>query len=1083
MVQTPDNPTEESLMKPGDVVNETCIVTTNEERTILSQARTVQKLEVLKRTSMKKGKLNEVYIISKAWYNKWKEYTMYGFVKRSSKHPEFYKNRPKPYTLKPTNHPGKIDNSDLLVPISDFLNNNDTNDMKNIVIASEKVFKKDFKMVSKPIWNLLVGYFGGGPTILRNLKQEEGSTEFDIYHSKIQFVFVPSREVITDKEYIANNVKMFTMYVNEFSTLNDVNDEINKILSTKENEALRLSLGITDIKKSIDFFIYKLKRGITYQNLLDFISNKIDDIKTGKTINAEGYLDKIMRYLTVKHLNISENGHVLLCEYSTKNASMFIVNSDCNVKNYMVRTHPNDFDRKRVNFVHRMEIDDIPYKNYAMIIDDEEEDFSKVELSKENNRGGLVGLRNLGNTCFMNTGLQCLSNCPELTHYFIDDFYKKHINKDNPIGSGGKLAEAYGELMKKIWYGSKTSFPPYKFKSAISKFQSMFSGFAQHDTHEFLGFLLDGLHEDLNKVLSKPYVKTPDEQEKDDDVEATKSWNRFLMRNQSLLVDLFYGMYKSTVYCQNKECNNISRAFDPFATLSLSITSTSRQYSIKCFFVFFDISIPILSFCTVINKDMSVGIFRKKIGLILGIKPDSFDILKQMGSEYVQINTESHATIDSFIKGNNTLYLVQMPPYVTGETNVDYKGIYSKVQETIQNTENNFMEMSDIAEIDGEKTIVEKMSKGEPGVGDKNEWIKAVLYQYSYDEAIGNSKPEERVSFPRIIYVNKKWTGADFYDYIIRYFSFVLHKIKEGQNETQNNVNSITSSDIDKNVIFPNLDTITKKMNSNVTLSAQKKINYPFIVIYGKIQKIYSCKMTLNDDWKNLVFFSSSSSKVLETIVDKLVPSNEKLSNYELLFKIAWLPQYKDMLKELYSQINEIDYTPEIKQSTEGVSLLDLIENFSKKEQLTAENQWFCPKCKSEQLAEKKMEIYSCPDVLIIHLKRFRNEQKLDTLVNFPLRDLDMTQYVKKNNEEKYIYDLFAVGNHYGSIHGGHYVAYAKNYIKDKWYEFNDDSVNEINESGVVTQSAYTLFYRRRVERNEKQLEILYTKEFIEITP
>ena len=110
------------------------------------------------------------------------------------------------------------------------------------------------------------------------------------------------------------------------------------------------------------------------------------------------------------------------------------------------------------------------------------------------------------------------------------------------------------------------------------------------------------------------------------------------------------------------------------------------------------------------------------------------------------------------------------------------------------------MEMSDIAEIDGEKTIVEKMSKGEPGVGDKNEWIKAVLYQYSYDEAIRNSKPEERVSFPRIIYVNKKWTGADFYDYIIRYFSFVLHKIKEGQNETQNNVNSITSSDIDKNV-------------------------------------------------------------------------------------------------------------------------------------------------------------------------------------------------------------------------------------------------------------------------------------------
>ena len=129
------------------------------------------------------------------------------------------------------------------------------------------------------------------------------------------------------------------------------------------------------------------------------------------------------------------------------------------------------------------------------------------------------------------------------------------------------------------------------------------------------------------------------------------------------------------------------------------------------------------------------------------------------------------------------------------------------------------------------------------------------------------------------------------------------------------------------------------------------------------------------------------------------------------------------------------------------------------------------------------MEIYSCPDILIIHLKRFRNEQKLDTLVNYPLTDLDITQHVKKAKNEKYVYDLFAVGNHYGSIHGGHYVAYAKNYLNGKWYEFNDDSVSEMNESNVVTQSAYTLFYRRRVERDEKELEKMYTKEFITIIP
>ena len=1096
MVQMQENPTSsnspeespESLIKPDDDIYKTCTVTTKEEEEIRFQGRAIQILEQKKRKSMKKGQLNEVYVISKSWYSKWKEYSQYAFIKRSTKRPEFYKNRPKPFKLIPEHHPGKIDNSDLLVPMSDFLNNQDVNDAKNLVISNEKVIKKDFKLVSKPIWNMLVNYYGGGPTIIRHLKQEEGSTEFDIYHCKIQLVFIPTREVLTDKDYIAHNVKMYTMYANEFITLDDLNSEINKIIAMKENEALRLSLGITEYKAAIDFILYKLKKDVTYQDVVDLLTNKLEDIKNGKTIEGERIINKMFKYITLKHLNLSESGSILLCEYSTKNSSMFVVNTEVQIKHYNPRI--NNLNPQGVNLgANGMDIDEetlLPvtqYGDFRIVIDDEEEDFSKTELSKENNRRGIVGLRNLGNTCFMNTGLQCLSNCPELTKYFIDDYYKKHINRDNPIGSGGKLAEAYGELLKKMWYGSKSSFAPSKFKAAISKFQSMFSGFAQHDTHEFLGFLLDGLHEDLNKVLNKPYVQTPDEQEKDDDVEAMKSWNRFLMRNQSLLVDLFYGMYKSTVYCQNKECNNISRTFEPFATLSLSITSSSRQYIVKCFFVFFDLSIPILTFNTVINKDMSVGVFRKRISLLMGIRQDSFDILKQQGSEFVQINTDCHTTIDSFIKGNNYLYLVQIPPYVTGETDVDYKGIYNSLQETIQMKSTSFMELSDVADINGEKTIVEKMSEGEPGVADKNEWIKAVLYQFSYDEAISGDKPEERFSFPRIIYVNKKWTGAEFYDYIIKYFSFILNKIKEVPKEVQDSANSITSSDISKDSIFPNLDNVTKSMKSNVTLSAQKEINYPFLVIYGKIQKIYSCKMTLADDWKNLVFLSSSTSKVLEKIIDKHVPANDKLSNYELLFKIAWLPQYKDTIRELYSEINEVEYTPELKQNIEGVNLIDLIENFSKKEKLTAENQWFCPKCKSEQLAEKKMEIYSCPDILIIHLKRFRNEQKLDTLVNYPLTDLDITQHVKKAKNEKYVYDLFAVGNHYGSIHGGHYVAYAKNYLNGKWYEFNDDSVSEMNESNVVTQSAYTLFYRRRVERDEKELEKMYTKEFITIIP
>jgi ubiquitin carboxyl-terminal hydrolase 4/11/15 len=60
------------------------------------------------------------------------------------------------------------------------------------------------------------------------------------------------------------------------------------------------------------------------------------------------------------------------------------------------------------------------------------------------------------------------------------------------------------------------------------------------------------------------------------------------------------------------------------------------------------------------------------------------------------------------------------------------------------------------------------------------------------------------------------------------------------------------------------------------------------------------------------------------------------------------------------------------------------------------------------------------------------------------------------------IYDLYAVANHYGTMMGGHYTAFCKNFFDQKWYEFNDERVSRINEDEVVSSSAYVLFYRRR---------------------
>lgn len=185
---------------------------------------------------------------------------------------------------------------------------------------------------------------------------------------------------------------------------------------------------------------------------------------------------------------------------------------------------------------------------------------------------GKVGLMNLGNTCFMNTSLQCLSNTEPLTDYFLGYDYRGEINQSNILGTKGALVRSYAELTKHLWLGDSKIYRPEEFKKKIGRFAPQFEGYDQQDAQELLAYLLDGIHEDLNRVISKPYIEEKDCDGSNDEGDAITAWSNYLARNKSIIVDLFQGQLRNTMTCRNRGCGHKNVKFDPFMYLSLPVS-------------------------------------------------------------------------------------------------------------------------------------------------------------------------------------------------------------------------------------------------------------------------------------------------------------------------------------------------------------------------------------------------------------------------------------------------------------------------------------------------------------------------------
>ncbi|XP_014808236.1 PREDICTED: ubiquitin carboxyl-terminal hydrolase 32 [Calidris pugnax] len=593
---------------------------------------------------------------------------------------------------------------------------------------------------------------------------------------------------------------------------------------------------------------------------------------------------------------------------------------------------------------------------------------SKIDRHKVPTEKGATGLSNLGNTCFMNSSIQCVSNTQPLTRYFISGRHLYELNRTNPIGMKGHMAKCYGDLVQELWSGTQKNIAPLKLRWTIAKYAPRFNGFQQQDSQELLAFLLDGLHEDLNRVHDKPYVELKDSDGRPDWEVAAEAWENHLRRNRSIVVDLFHGQLKSQVKC--KTCGHISVRFDPFNFLSLPLPMDSYMH-LEITVIKLDGTTPV-RYGLRLNMDEKYTGLKKQLSELCGLKPEQI-LLAEVHSSNIKNFPQDNQKVRLSVSGCLCAFEIPIPgsptsasspvqtevstgPSANGAPTIMMNGDLPKptlIPNGMPNT---------VVPCGTERTLPSWTLNGHvPLLSDSpcTGYIIAVHRKMMRTELYFLSSQKNRPSLfgmPLIVPCTVHTRKKDLYDAVWIQVSRLASPLppQEASNHAQ---------DCDDSMGY----------------------QYPFTL--RVVQKDgNSCA------WCPWYRFCRGCK--IECTEDRACVGNAYIA-------VDWDPTALH-LRYQTSQERIVEEHESVEQSrraqAEPINLDSCLRAFTSEEELGEDEMYYCSKCKIHCLATKKLDLWRLPPILIIHLKRFQFVNgrwiKSQKIVKFPRENFDPSAFL-----------------------------------------------------------------------------------------